>query len=240
VSTRTCPSCRSINLASAPACLNCGVRLAPTEPPAPEAPQAPAPGGPPPAAGALPPEPPPLHAPPPRRRSGAGLIAIVGAIGVVVVAFVAVEVFGGDGGGFPDRLAGFDRNRSEEVRQLEEALAGNDVLGVGLDAAVYGASSLPQIVVLSVDGLPSEVEDQSLSQLMDELRAGGLPAGVGTPAVATRDGVEYLCVGVADPTRPGTLCVFRGDGFAILITFTTTDPNAAIAIAEEAAGALRF
>jgi hypothetical protein len=178
----------------------------------------------------------------PPKKTGGALPVVAGAV-VLVVAAAAAFTFLRGGGGLPDELAGLPRSNSEIATQLEEALSGIEIMGVSFDVGFYGDGLEPQIVLMVFEGLPDELASAPSDMFFEGFASGfastsgGATVGFDAAVQRTADGVDYMCAPVEGP-ESGVVCLFRGEGVGMLVTQTTTDANAAVAIAQEAHAAV--
>lgn len=264
MSTKTCPTCRSVNPGTAVVCVNCGTQIGEVPRPGDQGwttPPAPAPGtgwGAPSGQGAagLPPMPagPDARRPwgtaietPPARQSRSGLVLAAVLAVVVIGAGLAWVVSRGGGENFPETLAGQPRNRSDMVQQMEDLFSSFEFGDMRIRVAVYGSDTAPASMIMVFDGLPDAAFAGSSedffssfgSQVVSSAQASIDMAGA---AKETRDGVDYLCAPFQGATSTGfgasvagTMCVFRGDVAGMVMFISgAPQPGAAIGITEEA------
>jgi hypothetical protein len=190
---------------------------------------------------------PPGVPPPSRRDFRIGIVAIL-AFSALVVGGVVLFVTS-RGQGFPDQLGGYDRNRSDAVREIEDALGSIEVMGVTMDVAVYGSDVNPAVILFTIEGVPSEFGDMGsdafFSSFMEGFQGGYPGSGEFDPSSVVQrsvDGVDYFCAAMgvvsAAGAQPTAICVFRGEVVGMLMVTTTSSPATALRLSEEAYGSL--
>ena len=233
--TTTCPACRSVNPGSAIACFTCGNRLAQAQA------AAPAEG-----ASSLPPFPDApretigADAPGASRRAG---LPIAMALTIIAIAAAgSLMLIRGRSDGLPDSLAGHERNRSDEVRQIEELVSKTEVAGVRMEVAVYGEAVEEPAAMLIVfrgdlDALSGGSSEQFFQGIGSQVVSTGRASiDFGNASRASLGGVDYLCAPVRGTTASGfgqgasgTMCVFRGDVVGMTM-FVAGAPSPAVAL----------
>ena len=242
--TTTCPVCRSVNPGSAVACFNCGNRIghgAIASAPAAGASSLPLP---PDASGRGP------SAPPASRHSA---LPITMALTIVAIAAAgAFLLIRERGTGLPESLAGHERNRSEEVQQVEELLSTTEVAGVRMEVAIYGdVVEQPAAMLLVFRGdlgaLSGGTSEQFFQGIGSQVvSSGGASVDFANASRATVAGVDYLCAPFRGTTSTGfgqgvggTMCVFRGDVIGMTMFVAAAPPPAtALTFTQDAYDAL--
>jgi hypothetical protein len=227
MSTKTCPTCRSVNPGSAVVCVNCGTQIGEvprpgdqtwSTPPAPPSrpgwgePSEQGQGAPP-----LPPMPAGPDADPawgtavettPARPARSGLVLAAVLAVVVIGAGLAWVATRGGGDSFPDSLAGQPRNRSDMVQQMEDLFSSFQLGDIRIRAAVYGSDTAPASMIMVFDGLPDEALEGSSEDFFSSFGSQVVPSAQGSidmssAAEETRDGVDYLCAPFQGATSTG-------------------------------------
>jgi hypothetical protein len=237
---KTCPNCRAANLDSAVVCVSCSTPIGEVPMPGPLQQTPPE----------IPPDPDAIAAEKDARarRAVRAAIAIGGAlvIGLVVLIVVLTR-----GDGFPDEIGGKPRITSDQAKELEDAIAEQDVQGLQLDMALYGAGDQPQIFVVIVRGTSDALGVAKDSPEFWDAFGKGFASGFAStsggavvnakPLTREKDGVRYYCVGyagVASGMSDGSMCVFVAEEIGLLVSTTYENPRDTITLAQEAAEAL--
>jgi hypothetical protein len=156
------------------------------------------------------------------------------------------------GTGLPESLAGHERNRSEEVQQVEELLSKTEVAGVRMEVAIYGdVVEQPAAMLLVFRGdlgaLSGGTSEQFFQGIGSQVvSSGGASVDFANASRATVAGVDYLCAPFRGTTSTGfgqgvggTMCVFRGDVIGMTMFVAAAPPPAtALTFTQDAYDAL--
>jgi hypothetical protein len=178
-------------------------------------------------------------------RAGFTLAVVLAVVGLAgVLAFLLLR---GGGPRFPDRVAGHERNRSDQVQQIEELISDIQVGDMQMDVAVYGEDiANPAAMLMVIRGAPEALvggtSEEFFQGVPSQVMSNGQASVDFSRAVkASVEGVDYLCVPVQAPTSTGfgpirnaTACVFRGEVLGLVLFSSGPSPISAMTFTQQA------
>jgi hypothetical protein len=149
----------------------------------------------------------------------------------------------------PDTLGGQGRITSGPMLQrMKASLPSLPIAGTGYDFAIYGSGNAPASVLLVIRGLGDTVNAMPSSIFFSSVGEGLATAfaGAGTEGrtlnlaggvQASEDGADHDCLPLRQGADPvAVVCIFRVSGvIGMVMLLQVSDPQAALAVSEEAA-----
>jgi hypothetical protein len=176
----------------------------------------------------------PTHATPPP-RSGRRSVLVV-AIVLLLVGAGALIVFLAQRGtdGFPDRVLGYERLRTDEADRVEGAMEGIEIGEIEIRVAVYGSGGEPTLLAALYDNYPAGVDVETIIQgAASGAEASGGDVDQDSLQVSDSNGYSYACMSGGGPgflvpggsNQQGVLCVFHGENVGLIVTTHSQEPT---------------
>jgi hypothetical protein len=224
---RACPSCSADNPHDAEFCWQCYTRFA-SEPSEPAQPgwgpsQTPAPSA-------------PVTMQQSATSRGRVVQIVVGVIVAVVVAAVVRTMFASHYH-VPETIAGQPRIHSAATDRFErDMVAEGDKEGLTIEAAVYGTSENPDVLLVLVDGTAAENTDELFTSFLDGVASSGVSVDENSTSTGSHGDAEWRCLPLSMGREAAVACMWREDA-SVGITLDlspTTDPADALIAAYDA------